>query len=140
MVSSRYVPSSGIAGSYGSFTPSFLKESSHCSLDILQWQFTHTSFLLLSTFSQFFSGIFFFNLILFSHSCLYVCVCMHMHVCPCFKGWRYRFFALDNLSLFSCLWKLWWGGSHACDCAYYISDSKDPNNASWLMTRCVLAY
>ena len=68
-----------------------------------------------------------------------MCVCVHMHVCPCFKGWIYGFFGLDNLSLFCCLWKLWRGGSHACDYAYYIPDSKDPNNASWLMTQCVLA-
>ena len=30
LVSSRYMPRSGIAGSYGGFIPSFLKESPYC--------------------------------------------------------------------------------------------------------------
>ena len=86
-----------------------------------------------------FKVFFFLNLILFSDSCVCVCVCTH--ACLSIFQWVdiWIFFGLDNLSLFCCLWKLWWGGSHACDCAYYIPDSKDPNNASWLMTQCVLA-
>ena len=74
MVSSRYVPSSGIAGSYGSFIPSFFKRNLHTIILIYGYVnlLTH-HFYCYELWVLLMYLFFFLNLTLFSDS--YVCMC-----------------------------------------------------------------